>query len=255
MTAGVDSLVASMREVLGITLEQFRSQPTVSEAFTVLRAAAERAGVFVLLMGNLGTHHTDIDVRVFRGFAIADKVAPFVVINEKDSRAAWSFTLLHELAHVWLGQTGISGYESEAAVEKFCDEVAAKFLLDPTELKGIEVGDDIQALKERIGTFATERNLSRKMIAYNLLRQGSISPTIYRRLSNEFDEERLAEKRKDEKDGGPNYYVVRRHRAGSGLVGLVGRMMAAGALTTPKAGTVLGVKPTAVARLITNRAA
>ena len=85
-------------------------------------------------MGNLGSHHSDIDARVFRGFALADPVAPFVVVNEKDSRTAWSFTLLHELAHLWLGQTGVSGYDGEAEVEKFCDAVAARFLLDPQEL-------------------------------------------------------------------------------------------------------------------------
>lgn len=249
---GVDALVRSMREVLKISLDDFRSQPTVTEAFAALRTAAEKAGVFVLLMGNLGTHHTDIDVRVFRGFALADDVAPFVIINEKDSRAAWSFTLLHELAHVWLGETGISGYESDAAVEKFCDEVAARFLLAPQELDLIKVQDikGLTALKTEIGNFAEARNLSRKMVAYNLLRSGRISAAIYMQLSKEFDADRIAQKKQDEKDGGPNYYVVRRHRAGAGLVSLVRRMISAGALTAPKAGTVLGVKPTAVARLV-----
>ena len=47
--------------------------------------------------------------RVGRGFALADEVAPFVVINHQDHRGAWSFTLLHELTHLWLGETGVSG--------------------------------------------------------------------------------------------------------------------------------------------------
>jgi Zn-dependent peptidase ImmA (M78 family)/transcriptional regulator with XRE-family HTH domain len=255
MAHGVDALVTSIRDVLRVTVQQFRSQPTTSEAFSVLRAAAEKEGVFVLLMGNLGTHHTDIDVRVFRGFALADEVAPFVVINEKDSRAAWSFTLLHELAHIWLGQTGVSGYSSEAAIEKFCDEVAAQFLLDPEELKTIETSVEADVLGERIGVFASERNLSRKMVAYNLLRSGRISSSTYKQIADEFDAQRIAQKKRDEKEGGPNYYVVRRHRVGSGLVSLVRRMIAAGALSAPKAGTVLGVKPTAVGRLVGNQAA
>jgi Zn-dependent peptidase ImmA (M78 family) len=255
MAQGVDALVDSIRDVLGVTIQQFRSQPTASEAFATLRGAAEKNGIFVLLMGNLGTHHTDIDVRVFRGFALADEVAPFIVINEKDSRAAWSFTLLHELAHIWLGQTGVSGYSSEAAVEKFCDEVAARFLLDPEELKAIETSLAIEALRERIGIFASERNLSRKMIAYNLLRSGRISSSVYKQVVDEFDAQRLAQRKKDEKEGGPNYYVVRRHRVGNALVSLVGRMVATGALTASKAGTVLGVKPTAVTRLVGNQAA
>jgi hypothetical protein len=77
MSDGVEALVTSMRNVLGITLEEFRSKSTVTDAYAALRARVETAGVFVLLMGNLGTHHTDIDVRVFRGFALADDVAGF----------------------------------------------------------------------------------------------------------------------------------------------------------------------------------
>src|SRR5712691_941343 len=111
ITDGVDAVVGSMRTTLEVSLEKFRQQRTADDAFKLLRGGAEAVRVFVLLMGNLGSHHTDIDARVFRGFALADPIAPFVVINEKDSRAAWSFTLLHELAHLWLGQTGVSGYD------------------------------------------------------------------------------------------------------------------------------------------------
>ena len=250
---GVDALVRSMREVLGFTAEEFRAQRTVTDAFAALRAATEKAGVFVLLMGNLGTYHTDIDARVFRGFALADDVAPFVVINEKDSRAAWSFTLLHELAHVFLGETGVSGYDGEAAVEMFCDSVAARFLLDPAELGavGAEHVDDLEELVGQINAFAGDRNLSRKMVAYNLLRSGRISRAVYAELSGVFDAERLA-KKKDagNGEGGPDYYMVRRHRVGPRLISFVKRMVADGAMSTTKAGKVLGVKPTAVSRLV-----
>jgi Zn-dependent peptidase ImmA (M78 family) len=252
MSSGIDPLVRSIRETLGVSLDQFRAEKSVTDAFAVLRAGAEKAGVFVLLMGNLGTHHTDIDVRIFRGFAIADDVAPFVVINEKDSRAAWSFTLLHELAHIWLGQTGISGYDSEVDVERFCDTVAARFLLAPAELEQIQVSArDIAQLKEHVSVFAGERNLSRKMVAYNLLRSNAITRSIYARLSEAFDNDRINQKKdQDASDGGPNYYTVRAHRIGQGLIGVVRRMVAARALSTTKAAKVLGIKPTAVDRLI-----
>jgi Zn-dependent peptidase ImmA (M78 family)/transcriptional regulator with XRE-family HTH domain len=251
MADGVEALVASIQDVLGVGLEEFRKQKNVTDAFALLRSRAEKAGVFVLLMGNLGTHHTDIGVRVFRGFALVDNVAPFVIINDKDSRAAWSFTLLHELAHIWLGQTGISGYGSEDDVERFCDSVAASFLLNPEELEGIAVPNAaIQELKERIGTFAGPRNPSRKMVAYNLLRSRHITAHLYAELSAGFDADNAARKEEEKGEGGPDYYVVRRHRLGLGLADLVKRMVAAGALSTPKAGKVLGVKATAVDRLV-----
>jgi Zn-dependent peptidase ImmA (M78 family) len=258
MTEGVDELVRSIRVVLSITLEEFRAQKTVTDAFAILRTGAEKAGVFVLLMGNLGTYHTNIDARIFRGFALVDDVAPFVVINENDSRAAWSFTLLHELAHIWLGQTGISGYDSEVEVERFCDSVAARFLLMPAELQQITVSaQNLGRLKEQIAAFAGERNLSRKMVSYNLLLSNMITPAVYKSLSESFDADRTSQKRdQDVPDGGPNYYTVRRHRVGPGLVSLIRRMVAARALSTTKAAKVLGVKPTGVERLIgTERAA
>jgi Zn-dependent peptidase ImmA (M78 family)/transcriptional regulator with XRE-family HTH domain len=252
IASGSDQVVKSLQNLLGVARQDFRAQRTVDEAFSLLRSAAEKAGVFVLLMGNLGTHHTDIDVQVFRGFALADSIAPFVVINEKDSRAAWSFTLLHELVHILLGDTGISGYDGKAEVEKFCDTVAAQFLLERSELSEIGLVDrpNTRTLGERISTFSGARNLSRKMVAYNLLRADLIGGKLYRELAAIFDSERKRRKEEDDREGGPNYYVVRRHRLGSSLISSVDRMIAAGVLTTPKAGMVLGVKPTAVYQLI-----
>lgn len=252
---GVDAVVESMRATFGVNLGDFRRQRTAEAAFKLLRAGAEKAGVFVLLMGNLGSHHTDINARVFRGFALADSVAPFVVINENDSRAAWSFTLLHELAHLWLGQTGVSGYAGEAAVERFCDAVAALFLLHPRELLQIDAAEaaGLDALKERIDEFANARNVSRKMVAYNLLRSDAITAATYRRLVDLFDAEHAAYKIREREGGGiVNYYVVRRHRVGPALVDLVRRMIAGRTLSMTKAGRVLGVKPTSVARLVEN---
>lgn len=259
MENGVDALVTSMRDVLGFSTRDFRTQRNVTNAFAALRDAVEQAGVFVLLMGNLGTHHTNIDAQQFRGFALADEVAPFIIINEKDSRAAWSFTLLHELAHVLLGQTGVSGYDGEAEVEKFCDTAAARFLLEPAELAtiGTQGMDSLDELVGWIDAFARSRNLSRKMVAYNLLRSNLIQTTVYRNLSTAFDADRVAQQKERKESGGAaDYYIVRRHRVGPGLTNFVKRMVAGGSLSMTKAGKVLGVKATAVTRLVNgNRAA
>ncbi len=250
--SGLDAAVSSLQNLLRVNRDDFRSQRSADAAFSFLRSAAENAGVFVLLLGNLGTHHTDIDVRTFRGISLADQIVPFVVINEKDSRAAWSFTLLHELVHILLGETSISGYDGKNDIEQFCNSVAARFLLTSAELRQIDLGDNpsIRTLSGRIAIFSSARNISRKMVAYNLLLANMISASVYRELSASFDAERILRKEIEEKEGGPNYYVVRKHRLGARLVRMVDRMISAGALSTPKAGLVLGVKPTAVYQLI-----
>ncbi len=257
MSDGVPALLSSIRDTLQVSLRDFRTQPSPLEAFALLRRGPEEAGVFVLLIGNLGSHHTAIDTETFRGFALADEVAPIVVINDQDSKAAWSFTLLHELTHLWLGQTGVSGARAERTIERFCSDVAGEFLLPRGELERISLDDaiDIQATGFRIGEFARRRNLSSSMVAYRLFRAGAISQDIWRDLSTTFRDRWLQERsrRREQarlQQGGPSYYVVRGHRVGSALLDLVGRMVAAGALTTSKAGKVLGVKAKQVQALL-----
>lgn len=253
----VGQVLASFRRALGLDLQTYRATPDQDEAFDLLRSTVEAHGIYVLLLGNLGSHHTNISLEAFRGFSLADPVAPFIVINDQDSRAAWSFTLLHELTHIFLGQTGVSGGDPHQGIEKFCNDVAAEFLLPSAELRGFVIQDpsDIDALAARIGEFATERKVSRSMVAYNLHRKGKISYGSWRNLHEHFRhrwfeevERRRAQGR--ERSGGPDFYVVRRHRVGSALLELTARLLAGGTLTTSKAGQVLGVKPKQVDTLI-----
>lgn len=256
MGDGVGAVLASIREIIRIDVFEFRTQASPESAFALLRSRVEGAGIFVLLMGNLGSHHTAIDVEAFRGFALADDVAPFIVLNDQDARSAWSFTLIHELAHLWLGTTGVSGVFADAQIEKFCNDVAGSFLLPANELAlvGVDVNTDIETAVRRIGEFADERHLSRSMVAYSLSRAGSLTDNTWRALTGRF----LAQWRQSrdgtrerQKDGtGPNYYIVRRHRLGSALLHFVSRNMSDGALTPTKASQVLGVKPRSVAPLL-----
>ena len=209
------------------------------------------------LKGNLGTHHTEIGTEVFRGFSIADEIAPFVVINEYDARPAWSFTLLHELVHLLLGQTGISGARTENDIERFCDDIAGRFFLHDREIRELSLDSisSTDAIADQISDFAGDYNLSRTMVAYRAYRIGEIDQPTYGQLSSLFRQQWLANRtnRREHQrraGGGGDYYVTRRHRTGNSLIALVGRMMAAGALSTTKAATVLGVKPHQVQSLV-----
>jgi Zn-dependent peptidase ImmA (M78 family) len=256
MSVGVDAVLASIRDVLKIDLVSYRRQPTPEKAFAYLRSQAEAKGLFVLLLGNLGSHHTAIDVEAFRGFALADPIAPFVVINDQDSVAAWSFTLLHELAHLWLGQSGVSGRSPDLQIEQFCNDIAASFLLPSQELPsiGVSLRTKADAAIELINKFSSANKLSSTMVAYRLYRASLLSKENWQALTRLFlaswrkgrDAKREREKDKD----GPNYYVVRRHRLGSALIQTVGRALESGALTPTRAGNILGVKPRSVAPLL-----
>ena len=229
---------------------------SLEDAVTYLRARAETAHVFVLMIDNLGNYHTKVPVKSFRGFALADHIAPFIAVNVNDSKAAQAFTILHELTHLWLGQTGISGPpSSKIDIEKFCNDVASEILLPRDEFTPFMRQFKVHGLKtdvEYIKEFANERNVSSTMLAYRLHRAGLYDYDYYLKLTSEFWRV-FSDKKAPKSQGFSPYPIVRRHRAGPALVSLVSRMLRGGAITTTKAGLVLGVSGKNVQSVIESR--
>ena len=179
---GVGTIAASIIEGIGFDRVIYRAAQTRDAAFAYLRTCAENAGVYVLLAGSLGSWQTAIEVSVFRGFAIADPLAPFVVVNDQDAKSAWSFTLLHELAHLCLGATGVSGGGTPAAagIERLCNDVAAAILVDRDEVMAMPAG----GIEAAINNASAQWRVSRSMIAYQLLRAGRINEARWRALTD-----------------------------------------------------------------------
>ena len=247
-------IVQIIRETLDINLDDYRSQPSYKEAFKFLRQKVEMAGIFVLLERNLGSYHSDIAVTVFRGFALADDIAPFIVINNRDAEIAWSFTLIHEMAHLILGQTGISGAYVKKQIEKFCNNVASEFMLPKSEFDSFHLSNlDFKSMKTEISNYANLKKLSNTHIAYRLYRRNDIDESLWKTLQKYYrdmwsENQQKIKIKNSQIDGGPSYYTVKQYKLGA-LVELVQRLTFSGALTTTKAGMLLDVKPLKVHRL------
>jgi Zn-dependent peptidase ImmA (M78 family) len=160
-----------LREALGLSTEARRQMPTWTDALRQLIVKAEDAGVMVMASSVVGSNsHRKLDVAEFRGFALADELAPLVFLNGADSKAAQMFTLAHELAHVWLGASGVSdtqaGQVPEQQTERWCNQVAAELLMPMEELRATHqpqapIPDEIQRLARefKVSTLVALRRL------------------------------------------------------------------------------------------------
>jgi Zn-dependent peptidase ImmA (M78 family) len=232
------------------------------DLFTELRRRIEALRVFVILLGDLGSHHTAVSPSVFRGFAVADKFAPMIVINDQDAKAAWSFTLIHELTHIFVGNTGISGvpattepHTPNGRIERFCNDVAGEVLLPDRAIAHIPNLKTPVAVLQEADALCREWYVSKSMAAYRLWRERKTDSETYsevtRILAEQWQRQRVTEKEKNRNiDGGPYYYVVRRHRLGDALLRFVGHGLRADAVTHTTAAKVLGVRPGAVEPLL-----
>ena len=139
LNSNQDLAATRIRDRIGFNSAIRSSSRTWEEALVLQMEQIEDSGVLVMRNGVVGNNtHRVLSVEEFRGFALADKYAPLIFLNGADSKAAQMFTLAHELAHIWLGQSGISNLEETYAphvgVERFCNSVAAKVLIPDGEI-------------------------------------------------------------------------------------------------------------------------
>jgi Zn-dependent peptidase ImmA (M78 family) len=200
-----------MRRALEFDMEERRQIPTWTEALRRFIIRAEDVGVLVMCSGVVGNNtRRALDPDEFRGFALADDLAPLVFINGADTKAAQMFTLAHELAHVWLGQSALTDSEAGSlphqAVERWCNRVAAELLV-PLSLVQEEY-DPSRSLEEEAQRLARRFKVSSLVILRRIYDAGVITKQELR-AAYESEVEKLREL---PRGGGGDFYLTQAAR-------------------------------------------
>ena len=233
----------AMRDVLNLTGNWAEEVDSWSEALRHLRNRTDAAGVLVSFNGIVGNNsHRSLNPDEFQGFAIADEYAPLVFVNSTDFLAAQMFTLAHELAHLFIAESGVSCFEDlqppSDKVERFCNKAAAEFLVPEEELLVFwesigRTGDPFQATARRFkvsSLVAARRALDLDLID---------SRTFFRFYQNRIDELRRQQQRQG---SGGNFWNTQKWRIGPRFATAIFRAVREGRLLYREAYNLTGLK-------------
>ena len=248
-------------------LSTFGIQPAIYNSTAPIRKwidKAETSGIFVSRTSFIHSR-LKLDSDEIQGFAIADAHAPFVFVNSDDWDAPQLFTLVHEIAHLWIAATGISN-EIELVnkdradmqpIELFCNEVAGNALMPFDLMQNLprNTFDSIERTFTQsrglgVSTFALlVRALNLRLISFEQYRQLKVAADRAYQAFLKKEEERKAKQKDKENKGGPNYYLLQVNRNSRLFTQTVLDAFRGGAIEPTQASNLLNVQVTRFAKL------
>ena len=228
----------SIRQTIGLDIAERAAMPSWEKALTSIIDRVEEAGILVMRNGIVGNNTSrKLDYREFRGFALSDDYAPLIFVNGTDFKVSQMFTLAHELAHIWLGQSGISDVRirTSNSNERYCNAVAAEILVPETEFRAQwKPGNDLLVEVRRLARFFKVSSL---VIFIRAFQAGIVSDDEF----ESFYSAAIARDRPDGGEGGGDFYKVQRFRLGSLFARALLSSTLEGRTTYSEAFTLLGI--------------
>lgn len=203
------SIVEDIRQTLGLQYDWAKSCATWQDALELLTQAIENVGIIIIFNGVVENNTSrPISVDDCRGFVLVDDIVPFMFVNNSDSKAAQLFTIVHEVAHIWIGQSAGFDFSNLQPAndpnEILCDKIAAEFLVPESSFRQLWKGlPSINLLTRRF-------KVSEIVIARRALDLAYISQKEFLTFYNNFISREI--KKKESQVSGGDFYATAKKR-------------------------------------------
>ena len=198
-------LAQQTRAYLDISVETQADWSSAKEALENWRESVEEKGIFVF---KDAFRDDSVD-----GFCLVHEQFPVIYLNNSRPAVRQIFSLFHELAHLLLGENGITQGINPVGeqIEVFCNQFAAEFLVPPGDLEThLDFPPyDNGEIDNTIGELANYYKVSRPVILLKLVNRGVFTFDDYWQKTEQWTEEyesRIERRVGGESSGGGNYY-------------------------------------------------
>ena len=221
----------------------------------------EEKGIFISKASNLNSHNKILVTEV-RGFVISDEYAPFIFINSADSSNAKLFTLLHELAHLWINVSGIPDHFSMnwksnniSSTEFLCNQTAGEILIPEKDIKSYSKIQELTQVEEFIEEHSKKFPVSRLTFLVRLKSFSLLSDTNFKKMKEKYRKDFKLQEIKNKKkmkdsEGGPNANLLKIRSNGESFTKIVTFSYKEGLISGRDASNLLDVKLNRMEKMI-----
>ena len=245
---GYRVIVADIRKKLGLEEDWATHCENSDKALDYLTHKIEDAGIIVNFSSIVANNtHRAIPVDECRGFVLVNDFAPFMFVNSGDAKGAQLFTIVHELAHVWLGVS--AGFDNTKMLpandptEILCDQVAAEFLVPET------LFTSFWSRTQDFSTIAKHFKVSQIVVARRALDLNFITRSAFFSFYNLYMADFHAKKEKQ--GGGGDFYLTQRKRLSLRFAAFVNQAVKENRLLYRDAYKITGLKGSTYDQFIT----
>lgn len=187
------------RQLFNLTEERQKKFKTPYEFLNYLRDILENFNIYLFQFS--------MPVEDARGFVFSDGEPNVIVINTKDSIEARIFSLMHEFAHILLGQSVIDLPDVTTTqkddVEKWCNIFSSAFLLPKAiAKKEFDENKDTLTQKSTLKKMSNRYKVSKAMLLLNMFKLQYIQKDDYDAILGKYKELSKVKKQKEKKGGG-----------------------------------------------------